>query len=195
MVKYHGLAHRHLMPSGFLMRPLLNGGTLGGRPMLAWDDLKAEFTWEGSWRDICVTGTSIADWRAALEMIHAAGFRLKFMTDGAESTPPDNLLQVFNQPRECSFMLAAFVGGVQLNCHFFGESEIEFDLDPREVVGQAELDAVVTFMSKLAASTQKSALMTPENTHQAAFIRVAPSGIVQYISTNGSFQELAAGRS
>jgi len=34
-VKYHGLARRHLMASGFLMRPLLNGGTLGGRkPML-----------------------------------------------------------------------------------------------------------------------------------------------------------------
>ena len=27
MVKYHGLARRHLMPSGFLVRPLLNGGT------------------------------------------------------------------------------------------------------------------------------------------------------------------------
>jgi hypothetical protein len=29
VVKYHGLARPHLMPSGFLMRPLLNGGTLG----------------------------------------------------------------------------------------------------------------------------------------------------------------------
>ena len=29
MVKYHGLARRFLMPSGFLVRPLLNGGTLG----------------------------------------------------------------------------------------------------------------------------------------------------------------------
>ena len=163
--------------------------------MLAWDDLKAEFAWEGSWRDICVTDTSIADWRAALEMIHAAGFRLKFTIDGAESTPPDNLLQVFGQPRECSFLLAAFVSGVRLNCHFFAESEIEFDLDPREVVGQAELDAVITFMRKLAACTQKSALMTPENAHETPFIRVAPSGIVQYISTDGFFQELAVGRS
>ena len=31
VVKYHGLARSHLMPLGFLMRPLLNGGTLGGR--------------------------------------------------------------------------------------------------------------------------------------------------------------------
>jgi hypothetical protein len=31
VVKYHGLARRHLLPLGLLMRPLLNGGTLGGR--------------------------------------------------------------------------------------------------------------------------------------------------------------------
>ena len=30
-MKYHGLARRHLLPLGFLMRPLLNGGTLGGQ--------------------------------------------------------------------------------------------------------------------------------------------------------------------
>jgi len=30
VVKYHGLARRYLMPPRFLMRPLLNGGTLGG---------------------------------------------------------------------------------------------------------------------------------------------------------------------
>jgi hypothetical protein len=28
VVMYHGLARRHLMPPRFLMRPLLNGGTL-----------------------------------------------------------------------------------------------------------------------------------------------------------------------
>jgi hypothetical protein len=31
VVKYHGLAHRHLQALGFLMRPQLNGGTLGGQ--------------------------------------------------------------------------------------------------------------------------------------------------------------------
>jgi len=31
VVKYHGLARRWLVPPRFLMRPLLNGGTLGGR--------------------------------------------------------------------------------------------------------------------------------------------------------------------
>jgi hypothetical protein len=35
VVKYHGLARRHPLPSRLLMRPLLNGGTLGGRKHMA----------------------------------------------------------------------------------------------------------------------------------------------------------------
>jgi hypothetical protein len=35
MVKYHGLAHRHVVGPRFLMRPLLNGGTLAGLSSLA----------------------------------------------------------------------------------------------------------------------------------------------------------------
>jgi hypothetical protein len=31
VVEYHGLARRYLTALGLLMRPLLNGGTLGGR--------------------------------------------------------------------------------------------------------------------------------------------------------------------
>jgi hypothetical protein len=35
VVKYHGLARRYLWPSVLLMRPLLNGGTLGGRSIVS----------------------------------------------------------------------------------------------------------------------------------------------------------------
>jgi ornithine cyclodeaminase/alanine dehydrogenase-like protein (mu-crystallin family) len=35
VVKYHGLARRHLTTPGFLMRPQLNSGTLGG-PRCGW---------------------------------------------------------------------------------------------------------------------------------------------------------------
>jgi hypothetical protein len=53
------------------------------------------------------------------------------------------------------------------SCHFFDPSEIEFDLDPREVHGQAEIDGLLGVMQVLAAATGKLALMTPENMHDA----------------------------
>jgi len=37
VVKYHGLARRYLTRLGLLMRPLLNGGTLGGRKQVSKD--------------------------------------------------------------------------------------------------------------------------------------------------------------
>jgi hypothetical protein len=40
---YHGLARRYLTPLGFLMRPLLNGGTLGGRRRHSRSDLAGPF--------------------------------------------------------------------------------------------------------------------------------------------------------
>ena len=144
--------------------------------MLAWDDLKVEFAWDGSLRDICVIDTSIADWRSALEMIHAGGYRLVFTIDGVEATAPDNLHQIFGQPRECSFLLAAFVDGVQLNCHFFSESEIEFDLDPREVTDQADLAAILGFMRMLAQVAAKPALLTPENMQDFPILTCQPDG-------------------
>jgi hypothetical protein len=65
--------------------------------------------------------------------------------------------------------------------HFFGEFEIEFDLDPREVTGQPEFDDVVAFMGRLAAATGKVAVMTPENTHDAPFLSVAPLGAARIL--------------
>jgi hypothetical protein len=65
---------------------------------------------------------------------------------------------------------------VQLNCHFFVEAEIEFDLDPREVRGQEQLTALLVFMAQIAAATNKSCMMTPESMHEVAILRSAPGG-------------------
>jgi hypothetical protein len=35
---------------------------------------------------------------------------------------------------------------VAIHCHFFGPDEIEFDVSPREVVGQTQLDGVCGFV-------------------------------------------------
>jgi hypothetical protein len=44
VVTYHGLARRHLLPRRLLMRPLLNGGTLGGRVPMEFTDPEEEDT-------------------------------------------------------------------------------------------------------------------------------------------------------
>jgi hypothetical protein len=111
-----------------------------------------------------------------------------------KATLPGDVGELFKRRDQEAPMLSVLAQGVHLNCHFFDETEIEFDLDPRQVTGQPELDGLVAFMRTLAVAVKKVALMTPENMHDVPFIRVPPSGGVEYISSDGSFEELARGR-
>jgi hypothetical protein len=164
--------------------------------MLDWESVKAEFVWEGSWRDICVPGVSIDEWRAMASAIPSAGFANEFQVGGTVTSFPEDVAAAFaRSPDSSSSLWSVFADRVRLCCHFFDQSEIEFDLDPREVAGQSQLDAVLEFMRVLAAATGRVALLTPENMHDAPFIRVPPTGAAEYSSSEGFFEELSRGRS
>jgi hypothetical protein len=71
VVKYHGLARRYLMPPRFLMRRLLNGGTLGGQRAMTnltqldyladdFPERAREFLSDGVAFQFCLTGSHFA---------------------------------------------------------------------------------------------------------------------------------------
>ena len=51
VVKYHGLGRRHLQPRGFLMRPLLGGGTLGGQRSFLGCEREGDLSLRGACRE------------------------------------------------------------------------------------------------------------------------------------------------
>jgi len=157
--------------------------------MLAWNDVKDEFAWEGSLRDICVPETTIADWQAIWSLLRR--LHVRYAVDDVATTPPNDVRQIFAQPRECTHLLAIRVADAQLICHFFDESEIELDLDPRRISDQGQLDALISFMADLAIATGRVVLLTPENMHDSPFLCVPPSTTVEYIPTGGFFREAA----
>jgi hypothetical protein len=157
--------------------------------MLALDDVKDEFIWEGSLRDICILETTMSDWRAVWRLLSRLDTIYK--VEGVEAATPDDVVQIIARPGERTHLLAVLLAGVQLNCHFFDQSEIEFDLDPREVSDQPRFEVIVSFMADLANATGKAALMTPDNMHEHPFLRVQPSSKVEYIPTGGYFREAA----
>jgi hypothetical protein len=154
--------------------------------MLRWETIKSEFAWEGSLRDIYVLATSLSDWQAAWQLLRGGGFDATCTADGVTIPLPQNVGQIFAAQREPLFLVTVLLAGVDLNCHFFTEEEIEFDLDPRTVTGQLQLNALVSFMTELAVATGKAVLMTHENCSNAPFLRVAPTGAAEYISTDRS---------
>ena len=158
--------------------------------MLLWETIKAEFAWEGSWRDICVPDVDIGGWRAAMRALEVHGHTGELHVGDATPSKLGDISTLFRAdgPRAS---WSTEVGGVVLCCRFFDPSQVEFDLDPREVKGQAEVDGLLSFMRILAAATGKLALMTPENMHDVPFIRVLPSGVVEYLGSGGFFEERA----
>jgi hypothetical protein len=83
----------------------------------------------GSFRDIAVLGTeSLEDWREFLKFV-TGSFRTEFLVDLEPRHAPEDPALIFEQRDSTPVLLRVFLGGIQLNCHFFG-GDIELDLDP-----------------------------------------------------------------
>ncbi|WP_145998499.1 hypothetical protein [Caulobacter flavus] len=139
-----------------------------------WIDVAAEFEWDGSWRDIYVLDATLDDWRRTLDALRDLEPPPSFYEAGEPALLPLRPQAIFDRREETSFLLTLTVEGVRFNCHFFDDAEIEFDIDPREVQGQRELDVLRHFMELLARSTGKKAILTHENTKGAIIAAAAP---------------------
>jgi hypothetical protein len=145
---------------------------------LAWDSVRGEFTFDGSWRDIYVLGTDLAGWQRMLNGLRATRYNLSYFRDGKPVELPARAEDAFPLEGECDRLLSVRFCGVLANCHFFTPDEIEFDIDPREVVGQPQLDGVFGFMRCLAESVGRDGILCPENCPRAVVFRVRPGASV-----------------
>ncbi|WP_155905012.1 hypothetical protein [Methylopila sp. M107] len=144
-----------------------------GRAM-DWNRVKAEFAFDGALRDIYVLGTSHAHWKAAWAALRELDPPPVLTSLGCSGPMPENLdwAAAFGETRP---MLAVTVGRVALNCHFFDESEIEFDLDPRDVASRDDAEGIAQFMSILGEATGRPVILTCENVKHAVIARYDPA--------------------
>jgi hypothetical protein len=137
-----------------------------------WDQVAPDFEYDGSLRDIYVLETTASDWQAVLDAIWPSLYFRSFKIDDADSGRP-TMAELFNPGTTRRMCLD--VGGIVVICHFFGEDEIEFDLDPREVTGQVQLDALADFMILVGRATRSPVILVPENMREAPILRYAPA--------------------
>jgi hypothetical protein len=141
---------------------------------LAWELVRDEFTVDGSWRDIYVLGADMAGWQRMLDGLRAAGYHLAYRRDEQPAELPTRAEDAFPLEGECDRLLSVRFHGVLANCHFLTPDEIEFDIDPREVVGQPELDALFTFMRCVAEAVGQDVVLCPENCSDIVVFRLRP---------------------
>src|SRR4051812_46351469 len=85
---------------------------------------------DGSLRDIYVNEpTTIDDWNVVWQIFTNCNTTLTVDGEKANHMPSD-LAAVFKERQEKSICLNIEYNGVDFNCHFFSEEEIELDIDP-----------------------------------------------------------------
>jgi hypothetical protein len=141
---------------------------------MRWQDYESEFEWDGSWRDIYVLNTSVADWQKLLDFLRTASYNLNFYIDGEDAVLPSDVAHIFKARAEVSAYLSVDIGEIILNCHFFHDAQIEFDIDPREVTDEIKFQRLLAFMQKIARLLDKDAILTSENVQSEVILTVQP---------------------
>jgi hypothetical protein len=130
---------------------------------VTWEQCRSDFAWDGSWRDLYVRGASVKKWSSFLGALPSWPYRTEYRIGGEKAPLPPDAGQVFRAKEKAASDLSIAVDAVVLNCHFFVEDELEFDLDPRQVDGAATFEALLGFMRRLGVLLEASVVLTPEN--------------------------------
>jgi len=149
---------------------------------MKWEDYKVEFEFDGSWLDIYVLSTTVSDWQLLFDFLRSDVYEFSYTIDEEKTVLPILAKQIFDERQDFSPLLQVNLGSVVLNCHFFTDEEIEFDIDPREIQSERQAEAIFTFMRQIGQTLNKEVILTPENMQDAPIFKFLPSvGEVQYI--------------
>ena len=137
--------------------------------MIQWEICKRDFEFDGAGLDIYVFGTTIEDWGSLFNVLRTS-YCFEYSVDGEPGQFPKTIEEVFLIRKSASPALSFLVGKISVVCHFFHETDIEFDIDPREVTSQAELDILLNFLRQVGATIHRSVVLTPENGPEQSII-------------------------
>ena len=141
---------------------------------MEWLHVAPYFEPEGSLLDIYVLDTTLVEWQVVWDSIRLFEPPPKFAVDGMATEMPSRVEDVLGIRSTASPLLSLSLGGMILNCHFFGEEEIEFDLSPDTFRGQDQLDALTGFMLHLGKLTGKVVILTGESFKERPILRYMP---------------------
>ena len=122
-----------------------------------WWEVAKDFADDGALRDIYVFGTSPREWQAIYDAVRVT---YPVVLHGNGNLPGD--VRGLRDWEEVP-TLTVDPDGMSINCHFFGEQEVEFDLAPNLITSQADLDRVCQFLTVVGRAAGKDAVLTMEN--------------------------------
>jgi len=141
------------------------GGQHGGMPDLLWDDVKDFFDPDlmGALPDVSVVGASVEDWQAVFDLVRSSGWAWEF-SEGGVAGPLPSAAEVLSRPADAeSVDLRGWpVPDVLAIFRPMSADEIDFDVDLRELQGQAGVDTLCGFLCAIGRRLGKPVAMTAE---------------------------------
>jgi hypothetical protein len=152
-----------------------------------WGKFAPAFYQDGSLRDICILNTLRHDWANAISFISTQKYKTSFSGAWAQQSPPSDIASLFPTGPDSEFTLLSIdLSGIIVNCHFFTEDQIEFDVNPSDVNSPERLDELFNFMKGLANAVGKDVILTGENEPESPLFRCSPQCVViEYMPTAG----------
>jgi hypothetical protein len=142
--------------------------------MIRWEICKQDFEWDGSWRDIYIFKTTLHDWQTLSDFLRTT-YELKYSIDGEQQAFPKLVNKAFAVRANASALLNFQAHKILFACHFFSPEEIEFDIDPREIKSQSDINVLLNFMQRIGNVLCKPVVLTPESGREFPIISYEPA--------------------
>lgn len=132
--------------------------------MTDWHSIQQGFEPDGALRDVYIAPASASLWNEFIEWVSRAGYSSEFWHGQRKKALPQELLEIKQLQQTDPTTLKLFLSaGVQINCHFFIDEEIELDIDPREIRDQEAFESLLIFLRAIATALKRNARVTYEN--------------------------------
>ncbi|MEV4552129.1 tyrosine-type recombinase/integrase [Nonomuraea wenchangensis] len=140
-----------------------------GMTDLRWDEVRDFFDPDlmGALPDLFVPDATVEDWQAVLDLIRTRGWQWQY-SQGDTILPLPTAAEALARPPEAETVSLRVwpAPGVLAIFRLMSETEIDFDVDLRELQGQEGVDTLCDFLRAIGSELGKPVLMTPEGGSQ-----------------------------
>ncbi|AIY14005.1 MULTISPECIES: hypothetical protein [Cellulophaga] len=129
-----------------------------------WKDIEWIFKADGALRAIYILNSSISDWKKVIAIINQK-YHVNFRNsdEGNFTKKIDDRLIIdylTNRKKTDETKLASIlIGEIRLNCHFFQDDEIEFDINPKEINSIKDFELIESFMYDISETLGKEVIL------------------------------------
>jgi hypothetical protein len=121
----------------------------GRMPDLLWSEVKDFFDPDlmGALPDVSVSGTSVEDWQAVFDLVRSKGWAWEY-SEGAVRRRLPSATEVLSRPADAEIVTLRVwpVPDVLVIFRPWSATEIDFDVDLRQLRGQAGVDTLCNFL-------------------------------------------------